>query len=1158
MNRAIFCWILLLAGSLQAQPDTTQAAQWKTISINFADSTQWDSALWYAEQSERAWDQLAKPGSDSLLQVRWCQARIHQTDLLVRKGDMKGAFEQLTSLPSEVAAIWGDSHILLGLAQLKLANAANQLRRFELADSLYGKTIEVYEPHYGANDPNVIGVIRNRGSLYMTWGKLTEAEELMRQALTLYQQQPTTSARALGETHQSLGNILANQEREEAAVEQYDLAATHLAEAFDAPHSSLALLYNSQAIVEQRLGLYQVAEAHYLAADSVFLLTVGPNHPYRANNFHSLSSLFRVQGDMAKALEYGEQSLYAYQRSLPANHPSIGRAYLALGVIARNGGNFPQAAEYFQQGKAIHEQSYPPDHPRMGGMWMAVGNGYYSMQQFEAAIESYEKSLPIYQAVLGKENRHVAGLLHNLASAYEGIDRFDKSYELHEEAHRMLQRLSGIAPEEVARSEQLLGIIRLRMGNHQAAIPHFEAAIQLYQQAFGQVHPELASNYNYLGHSHFKLGRMDLAQQAYQAAIQANVPGFTADDPHQLPLATARPMETRTYLNSLIAKARVWWNDPSAHESEQRLASDCLAVGLACIIDVRQHFAQDEDKIALQQTHQLLFQQAAALNYELFHETNDSLYFQRFFTVSEQSRSIVLKEGLQASNSLQLSGAPAGLQAVEARHRNQLGTIETDILALQSAAQPDSARLLELKQQELQQLRSFDSLLRVFETEYPRYFDLKYAQPAVKWQAVQAALYDAETQFVSYFLPAPPMDHALNLFGIATTYLYVCSIRKDGVSLRRKPISAAWRMRYQQFMDQMTDVHLIAEFGREKNYQNELGRNSLWLFQDVLGPEWEHPHEKLIIASSGELGYLPFEALVASQPEGGWHQAYDQWPFVLKEARCQYSYSAALFLQTYQKDWRATRGLLAYGPEYLSKQGEEGELDERKSAQEFFPLKYNQAEASAVAGTMGGTAVIGSKAQKAHFLAEAPQHQVLHLSMHGFLDEHNPLYSGLVFSQGNDSSEADTYVVYAYEILQQPLAADLVVLSACNSGTGQLEQVEGIMSLGRAFRYAGAPNVVMSLWQIDDEATAVQMETFYAALSQDKGKAEALHEAKLRYVQESRWNHPFYWAPLILLGNDAPLAPMSRRSHPLGWIFGGILFLMLLGGWWRNNSSKTR
>jgi CHAT domain-containing protein len=140
----------------------------------------------------------------------------------------------------------------------------------------------------------------------------------------------------------------------------------------------------------------------------------------------------------------------------------------------------------------------------------------------------------------------------------------------------------------------------------------------------------------------------------------------------------------------------------------------------------------------------------------------------------------------------------------------------------------------------------------------------------------------------------------------------------------------------------------------------------------------------------------------------------------------------------------------------------------------------------------------------------------IHFATHGVMSERQPQYSGLVLTLDEDPQEDG--LLQVYEIFNLKLNAELVVLSACKTGLGKEVKGEGLIGLTRAFMYAGAPSVVVSLWQVADRSTAEMMVKFYEQLDRAEDKAEALRQAKLAMIQAGRYAHPFYWAPFILVG----------------------------------------
>lgn len=203
-------------------------------------------------------------------------------------------------------------------------------------------------------------------------------------------------------------------------------------------------------------------------------------------------------------------------------------------------------------------------------------------------------------------------------------------------------------------------------------------------------------------------------------------------------------------------------------------------------------------------------------------------------------------------------------------------------------------------------------------------------------------------------------------------------------------------------------------------------------------------------------------------------------------------------------------------------------------------------EVRAIADYADGDFYIERGAKELSFKQKAENYRIIHLAMHGTADHENPLNSRLIFHTPTDSLEDGT--LYAYEIYGLDLNTDMVVLSACETGTGQYANGEGVMSLGRAFMYAGASSVVQTSWEIPDKKSAQLMNSFYQSLSEGMDKASALQQAKLDYLSSSTKSdcHPFFWASFAAYGDVTPIKLEKQNSR---WYWLLLIPVVLLGVW---------
>jgi CHAT domain-containing protein len=145
-------------------------------------------------------------------------------------------------------------------------------------------------------------------------------------------------------------------------------------------------------------------------------------------------------------------------------------------------------------------------------------------------------------------------------------------------------------------------------------------------------------------------------------------------------------------------------------------------------------------------------------------------------------------------------------------------------------------------------------------------------------------------------------------------------------------------------------------------------------------------------------------------------------------------------------------------------------------------------------------------------------YKYIHIAAHGVHDDANPKYSGLLL--GREPNGSEDGILQAHEIFPRDLNADIVTLSSCFSGFGEIDPSEGNLGIYRSFMIAGSKSVIISLWNVEDESTSILFSKFYEYLKQGDSKAKSLRKAKMYLKNETSFSHPFYWAPFVLMGES--------------------------------------
>ena len=297
------------------------------------------------------------------------------------------------------------------------------------------------------------------------------------------------------------------------------------------------------------------------------------------------------------------------------------------------------------------------------------------------------------------------------------------------------------------------------------------------------------------------------------------------------------------------------------------------------------------------------------------------------------------------------------------------------------------------------------------------------------------------------------------------------------------------------------------------------------LYEELIKPAEPFLSKKsnLVIIPDGILNYLPFEVLLTDNKENIQNGSYSGLPFLIKKYPISYGQSASVIKSLLSENEAGKikpgdKKLIAFGdPVY-----EKPDSLLTASGKSFNRLEYSGQEITKIASFF-------KKGDSEIYLREnATEENVkksnlekfnyLHFATHGLIDEDKPDLSSLVLTKGPNSAE-DGFLQSA-EIFNLNLNADLVVLSACQTGLGKMVRGEGIVGLTRAFMYAGTSSVLVSLWSVSDLSTANLMEEFYRNLIKNKlSKTDALRKAQLALLSDEKFAHPFYWAPFVLFGN---------------------------------------
>jgi CHAT domain-containing protein len=444
-----------------------------------------------------------------------------------------------------------------------------------------------------------------------------------------------------------------------------------------------------------------------------------------------------------------------------------------------------------------------------------------------------------------------------------------------------------------------------------------------------------------------------------------------------------------------------------------------------------------------------------------------------------------------------------------------------------------------------QEIDAFTNLLK---NKFPKYAALKYENKTAKAKEVQALL-DDKTAILEYI--------------IGDSVIYIFYVDKQQVKINALYLSnKVLNEKIKQLHSALSNYKLVQK-DPDKSY-TDFTENAHWFYENLVKLALSNAKgiTQLIIIPDGELAHLPFEAFLVEKVKE--NQPYNELRYLLNDYKISYNYSATLWKENKETKHNKNNGqLFALAADYESKGDslrnvQSSSLRNLRDILQALPAARKEVESLQKA--YRGFFAFDSLASEKNFKAKAGEYAVIHLAMHGLLDQKNPILSSLAFTEDGDSIENN--FLQAYEISKMQLNADLVVLSACETGFGKFEKGNGTASLARAFMYAGVPSLVVSLWQVNDVSTSAIMQLFYKNLAKGMDKAEALQQAKLEYIKmvggrdainrvpttTTTAAHPAFWAAFVLIGDERPIAIATKSGGMMWWIVGGIAVLVGAGG----------
>lgn len=1011
---------------------------------------------------------------------------------------------------------------VVGPVHLRVANTYNALastycdagdRQKGIKVFLQAKNILV-EIH-DAEHESLVKIYNNLGNNYNQLGEYEMALSALLQAEKIIVR-IGKDMQLLGNIRVTMGNIYTILSRYEEAKAQFTKAKEIYEDLAVTNTPQFASLLNDFGNFYHSIEKTDSAEVYWTKAYDIRKKIFKEDHPEIAISLYNLANIHKRKGDYAKSIAFYEEAHNVFSK-LPDS--SNVRAVQCLGGIALvhyEKGDYTKSIQFSLKAISMLGGYKTLD---LANLNVNLSNAYKSIKDYKSAIFHHDQALAIYKEKLPGNHPHIAMIYHNKGNLYLGKGELEKAY-VHFQKAIDIQKKNPVRTLDIANSYASIGAYYHNRGEYQTALSNHRKAVAIQQEKLGNKHQTVANSYDKIAttlamsHKYEEaIGTLDLALKA------VNFQELTTLDEVSAPMLLAK-----IFLHSgQINKA---YYDSSKDTTFLRNGYRDFKKATQ-VLDYHMNTLSDPAQSNYLEFAHRLFTHRAKTSYELAQVHHHPKYFEEVYEFAERSKAIQLHQALQDAEALQMAGLPDSLLQAEHELRVEISYYEKRRQEIRNKGLDENSKSYqEVSSQLFDWQRKYEQLKANFEKDYPKYYRAKYDLSTLPLSFVQSKLLTPDQSLVEYLVG----DSTIHIILVQTERFEVIEIPND-FSLEKAVELMTKHGIYGYYAAAASQRTPELEFSSIENYTAA----AQLLYQKLIAPIASKLSEHVIIIPDGVLGYVPFETLLIEKPPKV--GLFRRYPYLLRQHQISYCYSATLLQEMQVKPKREfiPKTLLAMAPFYRGdSRALELEFDHHMASlvlkDSLSLLPASGVEVSIINKLLEGDALYSEKATRSTFLEMASEYRIIHLSTHGQADDRMGDYAFLAFSHPNKVTTFEK--LYARELYNLSLNADLVTLSACETGIGQLRTGEGIVSLARAFAYAGAKSIFTTLWKVSDEKTKDLMINFYRYLQLGQPKDEALQRAKIDFLKAHKGQmgeHPFFWAGLIGIGDMAGITGLIKK-----------------------------
>ena len=827
-------------------------------------------------------------------------------------------------------------------------------------------------------------------------------------------------------------------------------------------------IYNSLGATYTNLGRYGVALNYFRLAEKS-LYTKTDSSKYLSDIYVNEALIYGYQKSYTVATDYAEKAIRIYTSNKNPDKrilENISQVYMNFGFVIYEIGDFNTALKYFEKSKEIKSRFNLPE---MAFVDLNIARTYIKLSRLKEAGKFFKESIDLLINEFGPD-------YYRLPDVYFAYGPFLYSSGRYDESLETLNKASSICVKSYGEKHSLTSLSYKLTGDYYKNQTDYNTALKYYQKSLISIvnnfnDPDIFSN-------------PSIDSSLFDIRLLENL------------------KSKATALELLSGEQEI--KDMKLKTLDESLGT--IELALQVIDRLRNNYLSEESRIYLAENEKDTWLSAIHIAISLYTLTRDNSFVEKMYSFVLRAKAAVLRNGISENDLLYSSSVPDSLIKKQNTLAENIAAYNKLILEESKLKNPDSRRISIWKDALFDMNRLKEKVSDEIDRQIPQYHELLLKTEPLPLSDIQKKLEKGET-VIDYMVS--------NQYSAGKRELYIFVITRDTLRFRETSLDSSFVMNAEIIRKGDDPAAYAADRnGVFINYTGALSFMYETLFKPV---ENLAGGKRIIIIPDEEIAWLPFEAFLKKLPQPD-QKDYEGLQFLVYDYSFTYAFSSSLIFSSNTKLLKGEE-VLAFSPDYGN-----GNFAGTNTGR----LRGAEEETRSIFKWFRGKEFTGSQATETNFRKALHDPAIFHLAMHSVSDTVNPKYSFLLFDTKHDSIGDGR--LYNYEISLTRIVSPMVVLSACNSGTGTLYHGEGLMSLARSFILAGASSVVKTSWEVNDEVSAAIIARFYYYLSRGNPKDEAMNLARIEYIRKHPpvCSNPYYWTAYEVVGDNSPVTHKKR------------------------------